>query len=458
MNIFNKLLEFFGFGGNVEKPDNFESLLEDLSSQRRQEEAKQTAFQAIQKGDDISVDRTHPHESILRADSLTVDTACTQHYTEILKNSFGDAQYVAVLLQSGLKSELTQAAPVEIENKIRSKISQNQAKAKELVEGFQQALRDIEIFKGANGISSAANYPEKNDSLYLIVALGIAEAIFNGIFLRDNINGLIAMLIAFSVATINIGGNVWLGGKYRDKNHIKPAIANSASINRIYSIFLILGINGLIAIYRLWIEIATKPISAQFFLETLILFIVGIGMGILAFNKGYALDDPYPEYGAYARRLKRWTDDLNEFKQKHADFCTELKEKADQILDTLDNKIISASEKFSTQLPEMSQQLHVWESDRSKINYAYRQLQEIFKLAITGYHPKGQQGYPKDLLDLPINPQLESFKTQVERYLQRQDELVSKVNELRDDLKRQRIELQNWWQEKMTQELLDFPK
>ena len=47
MNIFNKLLEFFGLGGSVEKPDNFERLLEDLSSQRRQEEAKQTAFQAV---------------------------------------------------------------------------------------------------------------------------------------------------------------------------------------------------------------------------------------------------------------------------------------------------------------------------------------------------------------------------------------------------------------------------
>jgi hypothetical protein len=116
MNIFSKLLEFFGFGGNVEKPDNFERLLEDLSSQRRQEEAKQTAFQAIQQGDDIFPDRTHPYESTLRADSLMVDTACTQHHTEILKKSFGDAQYVAVLLQSGLQSELTQAAPKELES------------------------------------------------------------------------------------------------------------------------------------------------------------------------------------------------------------------------------------------------------------------------------------------------------------------------------------------------------
>lgn len=458
MSLFNKLLEFFGFGGSVEKPNNFERQLEELSSQRRQEESKQTAFQAIQQGDDIFSDRTHPYESTLRADSLMVDTACTQHHTEILKKSFGDAQYVAVLLQSGLQSELTQASPKEIESKIRSAIAQKQAEAKVILEGHQQALRDIEIFKGANGLSSAANYPEKDDSLYLILALGIAESIFNAIFLRQGISFGISLLIAVSVAIINIGGNVWLGGRYRDKNHIKPEIAKAGAINRVYSICLILGINGLIALYRLWYASDTNEINAQFLLESTILFIVGIAMGVLAFNKGYALDDPYPGYGVYARRLKEWSDKLTELKKMHSEFCTDLKRKADQILDTLDNKIISASEKFSLQLPEMAQELHVWESDRNKINFAYRQLQEIFKITIVGYHTKGHEGYPKDLLDLPQNPQLESYKTQVDRYLNRKDELVSKVNDLREEVKKQRNALHKWWQEPTTIQLLDFPK
>jgi hypothetical protein len=387
-----------------------------------------------------------------------VDTACTQHHTEILKKSFGDAQYVAVLLQSGLQSELTQAAPKELESKIRSAIAQNQADAKAILEGHQQALRDIEIFKGANGLGSAANYPERDNSLYLILALGIAEAIFNAFFLRQGINFGMSLLIALSVAIINIGGNVWLGGRYRDKNHIKPEIAKSGAINRVYSICLILGINGLIAMYRFWYASDTNTFTAQFALESTILFIVGIGMGVLAFNKGYALDDPYPGYGVYARRLKEWVDKLIEFKKIHSELCTDLKKRADQILDTLDNKIISASEKFSLQLPEMAKELHVWESDRNKINFAYRQLQEIFKITIVGYHTKGYEGYPKELLDLPLNPQLESYKTQVDRYLNRKDELVSKVGDLRDEVKRQRNALHKWWQEPSTVELLEFPK
>jgi hypothetical protein len=75
-----------------------------------------------------------------------------------------------------------------------------------------------------------------------------------------------------------------------------------------------------------------------------------------------------------------------------------------------------------------------------------------------GYHTKGHEGYPKELLDLPINPQLESYKTQVDRYLNRKEELVSKVGDLREEVKKQRNALHKWWQESTTVELLEFPK
>ena len=125
MNLIKKILAFFVFGRTMEKTNNFEQLLDDYSSIARQDEAKKSAFQAIQKGDDLNPDRPHPYEATIRADALTVDTACTQYHTEQLKKSFGDAQYISVLLQAGLQSELTQASPAEIEAKIRSAIAQN---------------------------------------------------------------------------------------------------------------------------------------------------------------------------------------------------------------------------------------------------------------------------------------------------------------------------------------------
>lgn len=458
MSLINKILAFFGFGDDADEFRDFEKELEYLSSQKRQDIAKQQAFEAIQKGDDISGDRPHPYEATIRADSMMVDTVCTQHHSEKLKDSFGDAQYLAVLLQAGLQSELSQASPRELEGKIRSVITQNQAEGMEILNGFKKAERDLEIFKGANGLSAAANYPEKTNSLYFLCGIGIIEAIFNAAFLGLGINPITSILIALAIAVINIGGNVWLGGRYRNKNHIKPEIAKEGRMNRVYSILLILGINGLIAGYRFLYVYGTDDFTLQYGFENIILFIVGIVMGIAAFNKGYALDDPYPEYGEYTKRLEVWSSKLSEFRRQHAEHCSDLKRRADTTLDALDNRILAASERFSAQLPEMSQLLSAWESDRNKVNYAYRQLQEIFKLTITAYHPKGGDGYPKELLNLPVNDQLNSHKEQVERYLNRREELNQQVNSLRDQVKDQRETLHKWWQEPQTIDLLGFPK
>jgi hypothetical protein len=458
MNIFNKILSFFGFGGNVEESNNFEQALADLSSQKRQDLAKQQAFQAIQKGDEIYPDRPHPYEATIRSDCMMVDTVCTQSHTEKLKTSFGDAQYLAVLLQAGLQSEMAQASTKELEGKIRSAIAQNQAEATLIVAGYNQAKKDLEIFKGANSISYAASYPEKSNALYILFFLGIIEALFNAWFLRFGINLITSLFIAISVAGINIGGNVWLGGKYRDKNHINPDVSSGGKVNRVYSFFLILGLNSLVAGYRFWYASDTGALTGQFIFESTILFVVGIVMGIAAFNKGYALDDPYPEYGVYSRKLEVWSQKLAEMRKLHAEYCAELKKKADGTLDALDNRILNASERFSAQLPEMSQLLSAWQSDRSKINYAYRQLQEIFKITISAYHPKGSVGYPKELLNLPENDQLNSHKEQVDRYLNRREELSQQVNKLRDQVKEQRHMLHGWWQNPGTLDLLGFPK
>ncbi len=458
MKLIKKILAFFGFGGQMDKTNSFEKLLEEYSSIGRQNEAKQSAFQAIQKGDDISPDKPHPHEAGIRADALIVDTACTQHHTEILKKSFGDAQYLSVLLQAGLHNQLAQATPEEIESRIRARIIEKEAESKIILDEYKKAEHDLAVFKGANGLSSDANYPDKKDALYFIAFLGIIEAVFNAIFLRNGLSGRVALVIALTIAAINIAGNVWLGARYRDKNHIKPEIARSGKLNKIYAICLILFLNVLVAGYRLWFMSETaEGLTGQFIFESVILFIVGIALGMLAFNKGYGLDDPYPEYGHYSRRLAHWVQEITILRTEHAKFCTELKGRADRVLDDLESKILSASETFTLQLPEMSRQLKVWDEDRNRINFAYRQIQEIFKLTIKSYHPKGHLGYPEELLNLSENVQLTSYKETVEHYMNSKEELKVQVAKLREDVRQQKALLQSWWQNASTKELLSFP-
>jgi hypothetical protein len=54
MSLIKKILEFFGFGGQMEKTNSFEKLLEEYSSIGRQNEAKQSAFQAIQRSQELA--------------------------------------------------------------------------------------------------------------------------------------------------------------------------------------------------------------------------------------------------------------------------------------------------------------------------------------------------------------------------------------------------------------------
>jgi uncharacterized protein YdhG (YjbR/CyaY superfamily) len=142
----------------------------------------------------------------------------------------------------------------------------------------------------------------------------------------------------------------------------------------------------------------------------------------------------------------------------HAEHCTDLKKRADSVLDTLESKIINASESFSLQLPEMARQLKIWDSDRSKVNFAYRQLLEIFKLTINGYHPKANNGYPMEVVDLPSNVQLNSFKEQVAHFLEGKDDLRARVAKLREEVRVQKEQLQIWWQSENVKDLLSFPK
>lgn len=458
MKLIKKIFAFFGFGGQMDKTNSFERLLEEFSSISRQNEAKQSAFQAIQKGDDISPDKAHPYEATIRADAMMVDTACTQYHTDLLKKSFGDAQYLSVLLQAGLQNELSQATPSEIESRIRSRIAQHEAEANIILEEHKKAQHDLEVFKGANGLSSSASYPDKKNSLYIIAGIGILEAIFNAWFLRMGLGGPTALLIAISVAGLNIAGSVWLGGKYREKNHIKPERAAAGRLSKIYAILLILMLNGMIAGYRLWYMSSSDGITGQFILESTILFIVGIAMGIIAFNKGYELDDPYPDYGTYSRRLVGWQEKLLQMRADHALYCAEEKKQADRKLDELERKIITASDNFALQLPEMSKLLKVWDADRSKINFAYRQIVEIFKLIINGYHPNSHKGYPSEINDLTENIQLKSFREQVNHFSKSKEDLKDKVSNLRNDLRAQKELLQTWWQSDSSKELLSFPK
>lgn len=443
--FWNWLLSFFGFGEEeLSKKERLDRLLEEIGSQEKLNECKKMAFQVIQKKDPLQPGKPHPYEATIKGDCIIADAALTEYHNEELNKSFGDAQYLITLIQNGIGIELSNSSSKSVKQKITSQIALATPEVDKLKKDLAVAKKDLEVFKGANGLGAAANYPESvSNSLYFILGVAIIEALFNIAFLREQLDGHIALIVALAVAAINVGVNVWFGIKYRLKNHIDKELSSKGRMFKIYAFMAILFLNSFIAYIRYSMLPDGQVVNSQFFLESAVLFFVGIILGVAAFNKGYALDDPYPDYGPLSRRVEEIENQINVFAVQHANFCESVKKEATSAHQVLKQRIYSSANSLSMTLPEMSKKLHEWSAQRNQLNHVYSQLQEIFRSIIIAHHPDSE-GYPKEVQELSTNTQLESHQTQVDSFISRKDHIDESVANLVKQVDESDDELHNW--------------
>ena len=445
MKFLKWIASFFGFGeAELSKKERLEKLIAEIGSQKKLNECKKIAFQIIQKKDPIQPNKVHPYEATIKGDCIIVDAALTEYHNEELNKSFGDAQYLITLIQNGIGIELSGSSAQSIKQNITGQIALSKPEIDKLKKDFDSAKRDLDIFKGANGLGADANYPESiSNSLYFIAAVAILEAIFNIIFLREQLDGHIAFFVAIAVAAMNVGVNVWFGIKYRLKNHIDDKLAANGRIYKLYSLTAILILNSLIAYIRYHLLADKQDVNAQFFLESGVLFLVGIILGVASFNKGYALDDPYPDYGRLTRKLEEIEKQIKDIALQHADLCEANKQQATSAHKALKRRIYESANSLSMTLPEMSKKLHEWSAQRNQLNHVYAQLQEIFRGIIVAHHTDGAS-YPSEIEKLSPNMQLDSHQNQVNSFIARQNQVNESVKQLIEQVDRSDEELHSW--------------
>jgi len=445
MKILKWIASFFGFGEEeLTKKERLDRLLAEIGSQEKLNECKKIAYQVIQNKDPIQPNKLHPYEATIKGDCIIADAALTEYHNEELNRIFGEAQYLITLIQNGIGIELSGSSAQSIKQNITGQIALSKPEVDKLKNNYDSAKRDLEIFKGANGLGAAASYPESiSNSLYFIAAVAILEAIFNIVFLREQLDGHIAFFVAIAVAAMNVGVNVWFGIKYRIKNHIDEKLAANGRTYKLYAFASILILNSFIAYIRYHLIADKHDINAQFFLESGVLFLVGIILGIASFNKGYALDDPYPDYGRLTRKLDQIEEQIKEIALQHADLCEAAKQQATSAHQALKKRIYSSANSLSMTLPEMSQKLHEWSAQRNQLNHVFAQLQEIFRGIIVAHHTDSAS-YPSELEKLSPNMQLESHQNQVSRFVAQQDQVNKAVEQLIEQVNRSDEELHNW--------------
>lgn len=454
--MFKWLVKLFGF--NVTDDDNksYDELLKELTSPSKHNEVQQLAYQAIQKNLHVQPGQPHPYEADIQSTCLKVEARIGEFHTSLLKEHLAEAQYLTILLDAGLTTELQKSSSDFIEHSLTAVVSQHESEVARIKSDLIDASQALKVFKGANGITSMAQYPEsQSNTLYLIAAFAIIEAIINSFFLKAHNTGMMSLLLALGAAVINVLGNVWLGVRYRNKNLIDPKKATSGKLNFVYSFALIIFLNSAIALYRA--SVNEFDINADFMFESLILFTFGIGLGIAAFHEGYKMDDPYPEHGPLDRRVKELEKELGEIRTEYAQHSSVLIDTAINNLNKIDQKILSTSANFQAKLPEMSAQIARWANDRSSLDFAYEKLIHIFRITYTANLLSASTNYPAEATPLPANSELELAKSQVEHLIAKNKKLDAAIAKLREQVSKAKKTLNDWIKGTEGQKLLNWP-
>lgn len=454
VGILDAIKRFLGLGQD-EQELTYDEAIRDLSSKIRMDAVKQRAYQAVQNKDQINSESAHFFEAEILVDCIAVDQSVATHHSEILKKTTGDLQYLDVLMKAGLQGQIQNSSPDAVEHKLEIAIHQNQGEANRIKKFLSGASHALEVFKGANAISRPAAYPEsRTNSFYILAAVGIIEAFTNVWFFWGMSNFQIALLLALGAAAINIVGNAWFGFKYREKNLVDKEAAGRGRRYFYYAAGLILLVNALIAWYRY--ANGNSLSDPKFIFESAILFIIGIILGITSFNKGYALDDPYPGYSELDKCHKDLELELAHLKSQHDAFTADLIMKANAELDRLSDRVATTGIQFANNLPAMASQLDLWQKDHDQVADAYANLINVFRITLCANHPDGR-GYTQHVNELPQNTTLNSYREIIDRYMNDRDGLNERLASLKQEVQKAKTELNAWIKTPSAEKLISWP-
>ena len=196
----------------------------------------------------------------------------------------------------------------------------------ELAEAVTGTRGELQAFQRTHELDRRSRHPvsrRKHAALALLLVL--VEAPLNGTFLAaGNVMGLLGGVSqALVIAVINVATGLFAGRfifpniLHRSRlRHLAGTVAGVAAA------FLIITFNLAVAHYRAALQ-SSDPRNAerqavQAFLASpmnideisgWLLFAVGIGFACIAAADGWRMDDPYPGYGAVARRYEEAHDD-----------------------------------------------------------------------------------------------------------------------------------------------------
>jgi len=260
-------------------------------------------------------------EGYLNREQQLFDAALTEASREATQARQKVAQHQLTVDQ--LVSDTGTLAAVEAE------LSSDRASLVRALEARLRSQAELNYFRAVNSIHEEAHYPESRIwHLGLIAILAVIEMVANAFFF-ENSQGLVGgLFVAFGIAAVNMLIALLAGLGFRYQN-----LAGSEKKAFGWAVVVLFALatmfcNALFASFRSEYQLVldpTEPLQvreafmrawpqavglfrAEMVLkdqQSFILFVFGIILSIVAFWKGYTMDDKHPDYGRKDRKQKQ---------------------------------------------------------------------------------------------------------------------------------------------------------
>lgn len=311
-----------------------------------------------------------------------------------------------------------------------------------------QLLRDAELnaFKLGNNLYHPASYPTDmaKHMSWVVITLAI-ETIVNAAFFAGANSLIFGALVAFAVSVVNLG-IAFIGGIFfRGKNSVHAAIKFQGWL--IFSIAWILlgGINLLTACVRsasaelLAKEMGEDPIAAIFSNQTqafalakeniagilqghfpfadlsgLILLFVGLLAAVIGMWKGYAADDPYPNYGALTRSSVAADKTYLALEQSlKMDAQTVADKPIKEIVDSRQT-INSLKQQIGSIRKDATDLRNDWQQRVAQLTHEFESIVDVYRKSVKAVKPNPPPAYFDEPVTLPDNQSISSSLSELD--------------------------------------------
>jgi len=269
------------------------------------------------------------HEAELRSDAerhLNSQQALFRAQVVDAHKVASEAEQKAVELDNTVRQLL---ADDSLASTVDAELAAERASLVKLTESRLRVEAELKFFRVSNDIQDEPNYPESRWlHVGLLLAMVLMEVIVNAFFYENSAGLLGGVVVAFGIAVLNIGVALMAGLGFRYKNLKAPLYKWGGWGCLALFVLCALLFNALFAAFRSQYQLVLDPSDVvqmkdafkhawpeamlifrgapQFQdLSSFILFGLGMVLSVLAFYKGYTLDDRYPGYGGKDRRHKQ---------------------------------------------------------------------------------------------------------------------------------------------------------